>query len=208
MKKYNFVAGFLIFVVMPLLFWASGNFPRRNILKETISIFTLLAFFMMLGQFYLTRGNGMIKFHKMGTVVKVHKVIGYVFISILLVHPFLIVVPRYFESGIAPTEAFVTILTMYSSPGIVLGMIAWCLLLILGLTSFFRNTLGLSYKAWRTVHGLLSIIFISVATWHAIDLGRHTDLAMSTYMIILAVIGVLFLLKVYFIKNANPIEVK
>ena len=199
-KKYNLVMALFVFTALPLLFWALGDFPRRTVLKESISVLIILAFFMMLGQFFLARSNGIIKAHKMRNILKIHKVIGYVFVSILLVHPILIVVPRYYESGVAPMQAFITILTTFNSTGVVLGIIAWCSILVLGPTSLLRNKLGLKYKNWRTIHGLLSILFIVVATWHAIDLGRHTDLAMSIYMIILAGSGVLLLLKTYLLK--------
>lgn len=201
-KIYNRVAAILVFIGLPILFWALGDVPRRSSLKETISIITLVAFSMMLAQFYLARSNrNILKEHKMSKVVKWHKVIGYVFVSILLVHPFLIVVPRYFESGIEPKEAFITLLTTFDNLGVVLGMIAWGLMLLIGLTSMFRAQLPMSYKTWRMTHGILSIAFITLATWHAINIGRHTDNAMSVFMILMATGGILLLLKTYFTKN-------
>ncbi len=71
MKTYNRLAGILFFLALPLLFWALGDTPRRSFLKEIISILTLLAYFLMLGQFFLSRGNrGMLKPHKMGKVLR------------------------------------------------------------------------------------------------------------------------------------------
>lgn len=201
-KIYNRIAAILIFIGLPILFWALGDVPKRSSLKETLSIITLIAFSMMLAQFYLARSNRQVlKEHKMSKVVKWHKAIGYIFVSILLIHPFLIVVPRYFESGIDPKDAFVTLITTFDSLGVILGMIAWVLMLLIGLTSMFRNQLPMSYKTWRVFHGILSIAFITLATWHAIDLGRHTDKAMSIFMLIMAAGGVLLLLKTYFIKT-------
>ncbi len=207
MKIYNRIAGILFFLALPLLFWALGDTPRRNFLKEIISILTILAYFLMLGQFFLSRGNKkVLKPHKIGKVVNLHKVIGYIFVSVLLAHPFLIVVPRFFEAGIAPGEAFTTIITTWDSQGIILGMVAWTLMLILGLTSAFRKRLGMKYTIWRVFHGLLSIAFITLATWHAMDLGRHTDLPMSLYMGAVAGIGVLLLLKTYLFNPAKTKE--
>lgn len=206
-KSYNRLAGILFFIALPLLFWALGDTPRRSFLKEIISILTILAYFLMLGQFFLSRGNKKIlKPHKMGKVVKWHKVIGYTFVSVLLVHPFLIVVPRFFEAGIAPREAFSTMITTWDSQGIILGMLAWSLMLILGLTSAFRRRLGMKYTTWRVFHGLLSISFIILATWHAMDLGRHTDLPMSLYMGAIAGLGVLLLLRTYLSKPIKNSE--
>ncbi len=190
MKTYNRIAAILLFLALPLLFWALGDTPRRSFLKEIISILTILAYFLMLGQFFLSRGNQkMLNPHKTGKVVQLHKVIGYMFIPILLLHPFLIVVPRYFEAGIAPGAAFTTILTTWDSQGLILGMVAWVLMLILGLTSIFRKGQGMKYTTWRVFHGTASMAFIILATWHAMDLGRHTDLPMSLYMGAIAGLG-------------------
>ncbi len=204
MKTYNRLAGILFFLALPLLFWVLGDTPRRSLLKECISLLTILAYFLMLGQFFLSRSNKkVLKPHRMGKVVKLHKVIGYIFISILLLHPLLIVVPRFFEAGITPGEAFSTMITTWDSQGIILGMIAWALMLILGLSSIFRKCLGMKYTTWRVFHGLLSIAFITLATLHAMDLGRHTDLPMSLYMGAIAGIGILLLLRTYLFKPAK-----
>jgi hypothetical protein len=70
-----------------------------------------------------------------------HKIIGYTFAIALLVHPVLLVVPRFLEAGVGPGEAFITILTTFTSQGVVVGIIAWCLLLVLAITSFIRRKL-------------------------------------------------------------------
>lgn len=201
-RIYNRTAAILIFIGLPVLFWALGDVPKRTTLKETLSLITLIAFSMMLAQFYLARSNrAILKGHKMGKIVKWHKVLGYIFVSILLVHPLLVVVPRYFESGISPEDAFITLITTFDSPGVILGIIAWFLMLIIGITSLIRNQLPMSYKTWRVVHGVLSIAFITVGTWHAVELGRHSTTSMSVFMIFMAGVGVLLLLKTYFLPS-------
>jgi len=47
LKSRFFVQSLLIFVGMPLILWALGNLPERSLLKEAISVLTLLAFFQM-----------------------------------------------------------------------------------------------------------------------------------------------------------------
>ncbi|MDY0104494.1 MAG: ferric reductase-like transmembrane domain-containing protein [Lentimicrobium sp.] len=204
-KIYHRIAAGMVFIAFPLLFYVLGDFPRRTLLKETISVVTLIAFFMMLFQFYLSRANGnILKEHKMSKVVKWHKVLGYVFVSILLVHPFLIVLPRYFEAGVEPLEALTTILTTFGSKGIILGLSAWVLVFIIGLTSILRNKLGLSYKAWRISHGILSIVFISVASLHVVELGRHINQPMQWMIAVLSIGGITLLIQTYLFKKPNP----
>ncbi|TKG92865.1 FAD/NAD(P)-binding:oxidoreductase [Puteibacter caeruleilacunae] len=206
LKTYNRIAAVVAFIGLPIFLWTLSDVPSRTFLKDAISLLTLIAFSCMLMQFYLARSNNkLLKVHRMGSVMKWHKAIGYVFVTVLLFHPLLIVVPRYFEAGIEREEAFVRMITTFDNPGIVLGLIAWCLMLILGLTSMLRKQLPITYKTWRIFHGILSIAFIVCASWHVIMLGRHIDMAMTLFMLTAATIGIFLLLRNYFLptpKNA------
>ena len=206
MKNYNWLLVVGILIGFPLLFWAVGDLPRRSVLKELISLLTIISFAMMVGQFYLTRGNRkVLKVKTVSKLIRWHKIVGYVFTGFLLLHPFFIVVPRFFEAGVEPLDAFTTLITTYNSTGVILGISAWFLMLIIGLTSYFRDHLPLTYTSWRLLHGILSILFITLASWHAIDLGRHTDIPMSVFIIIVSGIGILLLLRTYFNKQHNEI---
>lgn len=194
---YLFLLG-AVFTVLPVLFFITGDFVRRDILKDSISIVTILSFFIILGQFYLSKINeGIIKLFKTFKVIKVHKVIGYIFLPILIVHPILIVVPRFFEAGADPVESLITMITTFDNLGIVFGIIAWILMFALGLTSLFRNKLNMSYKNWKLLHGVLSLAFIVLAAWHVVDLGRHMDNSMISLIIIVTALASILLLKTY-----------
>ena len=196
----------LVFTGIPLFIWATGNFPDRSLLKESISVMTILAFCQMMGQFFWARTNrSVIRDLKMSKVVTYHKFIGYTFVTILLFHPFYLVIPRFFESGVSPVDAFITIITTLNQ-GVVLGIIAWCLMLILGITAFARKNLPMKYKTWRVFHGILAILFISIAAWHVIDLGRHANLAISILISMLAAGGILLLLKTYTFNKSRKIS--
>lgn len=52
--------------------------------------------------------------------ISIHKWIGYIFIPILIVHPFFIVLPRFFEGGIEPVEAFWVMITTFNSKELLL----------------------------------------------------------------------------------------
>ncbi len=189
---------------LPLLLWATGDVPRRTLLKEFLAVLTVLSFCLMLGQFYLARGNdGAINGLGLSAAMRYHKAIGYGFIGVLLVHPFFVVAPRLLESGIGPLDAFVTMVTAFDSVGIVAGLTAWGLLVVLLITSLVRKRLPLTYRAWRILHGILSVLFVTAAIWHAIDLGRHTDLAMSIYLVTVAFGGVTLLVRGYTAGAAN-----
>ena len=162
---------------------------------------------MMLSQYFLARSNKtLLSLFKPVQIQKVHKFIAYGALGVILVHPYLLVLPRHFEAGVKPLDAFVTMITTFESPGILLGQVAWILLLVLGVTALFRKRLikrfNIKYRDWRYFHGFLAVTFTVLGIWHAIDLGRHTDTAMATYFIVIAFIGIALLAKLYW--EARP----
>lgn len=196
-KSRFFRCSVLAFVCLPLMAWALSDAPTRSVLKESLSILTLAAFFLMMGLFYWSRaGRPAIRDLKMGRVVSLHKWMGYTSVGLLLLHPVFLVAPKYFEPGEAPLDALITILTT-PNQGIILGFLAWSLMLTIGLTALARKRLPLKYTTWRTLHGLLAAIFIVIAVWHVIDLGRHTTMAMSLLVVCLTAGGVQMLLRDY-----------
>ncbi len=193
---------------LPLLFYALGDAPRRSGLKESLSILTLLAFSMMIGQFFLARSNVMLmSLFKPWQIQKVHKVIAYTAVGVILIHPFLVVLPRYFEAGVKPWDALVTMITTFDSLGVLLGLGAWLLLLVLAVTALVRKSLSRRfknrYRGWRYFHGGLAVAFTALALWHSIELGRHTDVAMSVFFIALALIGSALLAWLYWGTQPN-----
>lgn len=186
------------FVGIPIFLFFTGDFPERTLLKDGISLMTILGFSLMLAEFFLTRCNRwVLQGCSIRTVRKLHKVVGYTVIPAILIHPFLLVVPRNYEAGVNSMDAFVTIITAFGSPGVVFGICGWFVLLLLGVTSFLRKRLGLTYTTWRAIHAFLAALFILLATCHAIILGRHSTQLVSTCMAIGAACSILLLLKTY-----------
>ncbi len=212
-KTYHIIVAVFIFIILPVGLFEFGDFPSRSNLKEAISLVTILAFSLMLSQFFLARSNyDFVKFFKFSRVLSVHKLTGYSVVVFFLIHPFLIVLPRFFEAGVSPLDAFIQILTTFESLGVILGQISWGLIFLLGLTSIFRNKLfkgklKIKYKTWKIFHGLLSILFIVIASWHAIELGRHTDRVISTFIILLAITGSGLLVKQYTSSSKTALDV-
>jgi predicted ferric reductase len=143
----------------------------------------------------------LVKDIRMVNVLKIHKIVGYVFISILLLHPFFIIVPKFFDNTVTPTDAFYRLITTFSSTGVILGLIAYTSMVILIITSFFRFKLNLSYRIWRSLHGYFTLLFIATATWHVINIGRHSNTSFSIYYLLIVVSGIFYLLNSYFFKT-------
>lgn len=194
----------ITFIAIPLILWNIGNFPRRNALMETLSIMTILGFALLLSQFFFSRINkSLVMDIRMVNVLSIHKFIGYVFVSILLLHPFFIIVPKIFDSGLNPGDAFIELITAVGSLGVVLGMIAYTIMLILLVTAFFRFKLHLKYTTWRNLHAYLAVFFVLTATLHVIKLGRHSNIAFKIYYVLMVVSGIYYLLKTYLFKPSK-----
>ncbi len=201
-RAFVLAAALAVFIGLPLLLYTLDGVPRRSFLKEAISVLTLLSFSLMLGQFFLARSNAaLLELFRPRQIQKVHKVIAYGAVGVFSVHPFLIVLPRYFEAGVKPGDALITLLTTFASLGVLLGIAAWGLMVVMLVTAMFRMALvkrfSIHYRHWRFFHSGLTVTFIAIAMWHAIELGRHTDAAMATFMITLAAIGVAMLARLY-----------
>jgi predicted ferric reductase len=196
--KKGFLQMGVLFIGIPILLYALEEVPRRTLLKESLSLLTVLAFSVTIAQFFLIRGHRrMFPDSSTAGIVKVHKATAYFFIAVLLVHPFLIVLPRYFEAGITPKDALFTIITSFHSVGVITGVCAWVLILLIGITSFFRSQLFAKYTTWRIVHSILSVLFLMCGSWHAIDLGRHMNPLLSSYLVAGALSAVLLLVRTY-----------
>lgn len=201
-RTYAIIAALAVFIGLPLVFYGLGDAPRRSVLKEVISVLTLLAFSMMIGQFFLARSNAtLLSLFKPVQIQKVHKYIAYSAVAVILLHPVLIILPRAFEAGVKPWDAFVIMITSFDNLGVLLGLAAWVLLLVLAVTAYFRNPLikrfTHRYRGWRYFHGGLAVSFTILALWHAIELGRHTGIAMSAFYLVLALAGFALLARLY-----------
>ncbi|UMB59654.1 ferric reductase-like transmembrane domain-containing protein [Lutibacter sp. A80] len=208
MKNKNYIKKIILlvvaFIITPIILYNLGNFPKRGYLMEALSLITILGFTLLLSQFFLTRINkDLVKSIRMVNVLKIHKFIGYLFISILLLHPFFIIVPKFFDNGVTPTDAFLKLITTFSSLGIILGLIAYSSMLIILVTSFFRFKLYLKYRTWRNLHGYLTLLFVITATWHVVNMGRHSNTSFAIYYVLMVVSGTYYLLKTYLFKTSK-----
>ncbi|WP_273275526.1 ferric reductase-like transmembrane domain-containing protein [Maribacter polysiphoniae] len=200
-KIFKLLSLGIAFIGIPLLLWFLGDFPKRSLLMDSLSLLTILAFSLLLAQFFLARTNrGLVKKVKMSYVLKIHKFIGYVFISVIMLHPFFIIVPKFLDDAVSPKDAFIRLITTFNTIGLVFGLVAYTVMLVIMVTSFFRFKLHLKYKTWRTFHAYLTTIFVVAATWHVITLGRHSNSAFTMFYVIAGACGIFYLLRTYLVK--------
>lgn len=193
-----------IFVLFPCLLYVISGMEAGTALKSILSVTTLLAFSLMLGQMYLSGSNNFtVQILKMRMLSRLHIIVGYVCCLFLLAHPLFIVVPRFFEGGVSPVDALLLMLTTYSSKGVVLGIMAWGLVLFLVFMSFFRKMLPVAYNHWKKLHGVCAVVLTVLSTWHVIELGYHSAMVLSLFFLLLAAGGVSLLMNNYYFSRGK-----
>jgi predicted ferric reductase len=171
---------------------------------ETLSIITIVGFTLFISQFFSTRINkNLVKDIRMVNVLKIHKIIGYTFILILLLHPLFIIVPKFFDNTLTPANALLKLITQFNSTGVIVGLIAYVCMVVLLITSYYRFKLHLNYKTWRSLHGYFTMLFVVTATWHVVNIGKHSNTAFSIYYVLMVASGIFYLLNTYFFKTSK-----
>ncbi len=197
MTKWIFMPLFLLFFAgVPVLLAVSQDVPTQNALQLATALVSVSAFGLMLGLFWLSRlmpkNTTNMKF---AATVRWHKYIGYAAGLFFLVHPFLMIIRRFWAQESNPVDNLVL---MIKSPVMLTGIIAWFLMIVLVVLAFIRKQM--KYQTFRIIHGILSLAFVVFGTWHAVRVGRHSTEAMSAFWIALAAAAALALIASYLPK--------
>lgn len=137
-------------------------------LLSALNILMMVAFYL---QFPLAaRIKSIPLFSNIDWGIAKHKRMGQILGIFFLLHPFLIILPKFFMSSADGIEALRAIFT---SPHTLTGVIAWSLLIVWTLASIFKDRLPMSYETWKLTHLLGFIAITILATLHVTTVGRH-----------------------------------
>ena len=172
----------LMVAVAPVVLAVSQEVPSGSVFKQLVLVLSLAAFGLILGQFWLSKLMPWDEVHvRPAVVLRWHKVIGYATGGFLLIHPVLMIARRFWVQESDPLD---NLLLMLRAPALLPAIVGWGLLAVIGMLSLTRQ--HLRPRSWRVLHGLLSAVFVGLATWHVVAVGRHSNAAMSAYWIVLA----------------------
>ena len=193
----------VIYLAMVLLPWVLSYFEGlavRGWYEELVSFLSIIGLSMMLFQFALSaRVDSLAGRAGVDNTMRVHTKFGEYLGYLILLHPFLIVLPRFI---VAPSFALDDVWDLFIQPETSTGMYAWSLMLVWVLMSVFKEKTGLSYEAWRYAHSAGFIAIIILATHHAVTIGRHGryNAWFDVMWIFLCIIAVALVLYIYFIR--------
>ncbi len=172
----------LFFAAAPLFLAIAQDVPTRSDFQQWGLLVSLAAFGLMLGLFWLSRLMPKDAVNmKFSSTLRWHKYIGYAAGLVFLVHPLLMIARRFWA---VESDPIYNLMLMLKSPLMLTGIMAWVLMIILVVLAFIRKIF--SAKLFRYLHGMLSMAFTVLATWHVISVGRHSNLAMSVFWMVLA----------------------
>jgi predicted ferric reductase len=194
--------GWIYFAVV-LLPWGLSyieGLEVRGWYEELVTLLSILGLSMMIFQFFLTaRVDAVASQAGVDNTMRLHTKMGEYLGYLILLHPFLIVAPRFF---VAPSFALSDTWGLFTQPETATGMYAWCLMLVWVLMAVFKEKTGLSYEAWRYTHSAGFVAIIILATHHAITIGRHGryNAWFDVMWVVLCGLAVALVLYVYFVR--------
>lgn len=173
MKKHPGKLALVYFsgLLLPYLISRTLYMDSKGTYVAVISTFNLLAMMAFFIQFPL--GSRLKQFNIFSNIdwnMNQHKKVGQWLGMFFLLHPLLILAPRFLVSF---DDAWVSVVEVITSPQTLTGVIAWCLMIVWVLTAVYKNRLSIRYEIWRLTH-LVGFVGIAIlATLHVTSVGSH-----------------------------------
>lgn len=194
-KLHRCVPIVLCFAATPVALASFQAVPTQSAFQHLVLLLSLMAFGLVLGQFWLSRRLARMPGGiSMAGIHRIHRIIGYTTGAFFLLHPFLMVVRRFWVLESNPMHNFRELIT---APAMLPAIAAWFFMIVMIILSASGFRRALRPLNWRIAHGLLSSAFVAMATWHVVATGRHSNQMMSLFWIALTVWAVAPLLFSY-----------
>ena len=101
-----------------------------------------------------------------------HKSVGKWLGAFLLLHPVMVLAPRF---GVSVSDGVASVVDTLSAPQMLTGVLAWVLMAAWVLVSIYKNRLRIGYETWRLTH-ILGFVGVAVlATVHITSVGRYSQ---------------------------------
>lgn len=155
--------------VAPLFFAFAGDTPEGRGFWTELSVALGFVGLAILGlQFAITaRSNGVDAPYGLDVVLQFHKEMSFVGFTFVLAHPLIL-----FVTGAAPWALLQVLDAPWRARFGVAAVVALVLLLV---TSVWRQRLRLGYEAWRVAHGVLAALIMITALAHVEAVGHYVS---------------------------------
>lgn len=204
-RNSRLLLGYLALLPVPFLFTFALNMEDKGPYASALTAMNTLAMMAFYLQFPLgSRLKQIPLFANIDWNITHHKKIGQWIGIIILLHPILILAPRFlvsFEDGMHSLRSVLT------APQMLTGIIAWVGLILWILTAIFRQQLRLSYELWRFTHMLGFVAIAILATLHVMSVGSHGQFD-ETFNLVWWILGYLSVSMVLYNYIVKPITLR
>ncbi|RBW49805.1 ferric reductase-like transmembrane domain-containing protein [Marinobacter sp. F3R11] len=170
-RKSNLVLAYLAILLIPYLATFSLNIDYKGFYSATLVFLNTVAMMAFFTQFPLAgRFKHLPVFSNIDWSMSKHKRAGKWIGFVFLLHPMLILAPRFlvsFDDGMTSLAEAIT------SPQLLTGLIAWVVMILWVLSAIFKDRLRISYETWHLTHLLGFVVICVLATLHITSVGRH-----------------------------------
>ena len=162
---------YMAIALVPYFLSVTQGLEQRGLFETLISALSIAGFTALLAQYALSgRLQSVTQYAGIDNGMRIHRKAGEFIALFFFLHPFLIVLPRFW---IAPQLAVDDLWLMFTSSESATGVYAWALMGFWVLFAIVRDKLPITYEAWRISHGIGLVAVAILATWHAVTVGRH-----------------------------------
>ncbi len=171
MGERSYLLIYILVLVIPYAVAAAINIQHRAIFQTTVTLLNVCGLAALMLQFPLaSRSRALARSMGIDQAMVIHRKAGEALAIFFLLHPFLILLPRFL---VAPHGAWTDVWTTVTAGNIQTGLFAWAILIVWTLVAWSRRKAGLSHEAWRLTHSMGFAAVAVLATLHAIKVGRH-----------------------------------
>lgn len=190
------IALYLAITLLPLLVLLLHAPPEaRDFWTEFSVALGFIGLAMIALQFALTaRINRIESSYGIDIILQFHRYISLVAFTLIIIHPLILFInePETLE-----------LLNFFQAPWrarfAVIGTLA---LIILVITSIWRQRLGIPYEEWRIAHGILAVSAVGFGIAHAVGVGHYLNLFWK--IVLWSAVAVLALLLLIYVRLVKP----
>lgn len=171
LRRHWRLLAYLAIIPLPYLATYALNMDSKGAYVSVISLINLIAMMAFFVQFPL--GSRLKKIPLLANIdwnISNHKTVGKWLGVLFLLHPMLVLAPRFLVST---DDAITSIVTTVTAPQMLTGIIAWVGLILWILSSIYKNKLPMKYETWRLTHAIGFIAITILATLHLTSVGSH-----------------------------------
>ncbi|WP_114520799.1 ferric reductase-like transmembrane domain-containing protein [Altererythrobacter sp. ZODW24] len=194
---------YILLVSIPFVYSLTQKLEYRGIYEIVLTYLNIMVFAALLAQYPLAgRINAISRVTGLDNGMRLHRKAGELIALFFLLHPFLILAPRFLLS---PQRAWGDVWDTAIASEASTGVFAWAVMSVWVLMAMYKDKLKISYEAWRISHGIGFIAVAILGTHHAVTVGRHGryEIWFDLMWIALCAVAVTIVSYIYFVQPAK-----